>query len=144
MWLQNNLLRCVSTRLLSPPSPLTEKKNSRSMVSHLGWFRASKADESATQLRRRCYWYTTAHWRLGWKLSLCGHRHGGLWRCFISFSDTCLSVTRFFSVWLVSTWNTSLSLYNISLSSLLDQLAINIDPYGCHIVETTRGCMDSL
>ena len=75
------------------------------MVSRLGRFRASKADESSTQLRRRCYWYTTAHWRWEWRLSLCGHHHGGLWQCFISFSDTCLSVIRFFSVWPVSTWS---------------------------------------
>ena len=38
-----------------------EIKNSRSMVSSLGRFRASKPDESSMQLRRRCYWYTTAH-----------------------------------------------------------------------------------
>ena len=80
------------------------------MVSRLGWFRASKADGSSTQLLRRCYWYMTAHWRWGWRLSLCGHRHGGLWKCFISFSDISLSLMQFFSVWLVSTWNTSLSL----------------------------------
>ena len=36
------------------------------------------------------------------------------------------------------------SLYNISLFSLLDQLAVNIDPYTCHIVETIRGCTHSL
>ena len=114
------------------------------MVSRLGWFRASKADGSSTQLLRRCYWYMTAHWRWGWRLSLCGHRLGGLWKCFISFSDIYLSLMRFFSVWLVSTWNTSLSLYDISPSSLLDQLAINISPDDCHIVEMIRGCMHSL
>jgi hypothetical protein len=38
-----------------------KKKNSHSMVSRPGQFQAPKVDESPTQLRRRCYWYTTAH-----------------------------------------------------------------------------------
>ena len=38
----------------------------------------------------------------------------------------------------------SLSLYDISPFFLLDQLAVNISPDDCHIVEMIRGCMHSL